>query len=998
MTQEMVENPEQVTIFGPNPQIVPANAVWACVIITPDSLATTFQPLVSWNTRRGLRTAIVDLDSIYQYWPGLDNPQKIRNFIKDQASFGTEYILIGGNPANVPARRSAIGCHWYLYGKSVPTMKSDHYYAALDGTWDMDGNGYYSDWCGAVDSINGWPLPEAFFIDYYADLSVGRSSVSDKKEAEVFVNKVLTYQQNPPPDYTNDQFLLMGAYLFGRCDIEAGFLKDSVVVDLPGEPSCFRLYDDTYDLCDGPFEHLRIDHAQAMNELKDGYFLINHGGHGYWGSISIDPEHNAHQSLDVMDLDTLSNGLKYGLFVSFSCLSAAMDTAIWCKCDNTAPSGMYFYIDPSLTVCFGKHWLTNPHGGGVAYVGNSGIGAGMRGHLDFSCLLDKLFFSSLFQDPSKTVGWALEKAKNSYPLHDLEEGVFYMIDIYCLQSLSLLGDPSMPVWITQPQSMIVSHPHSYQLGPNRFTVETGIPGALVCLWKESERYYDRKYADINGRTIFYPSFSSPGALEVTVTAPNYIPYQAKVISGELVESQTWPKNVFVCGDVTVPSGITLTIQPGAQIEFTAGEDNLDSGADPNLCELIVEGSLNAVGDPYRIYFSSDAGPGSWYGIRVKSGGFATIENATIKDGYCGISFDSAQEGHITSCTIKDDLVYGIRGCATDDLYIAGNTFSANDVYDIYTENCSPYIIGNDFSCYSNRDCAIKVVGDSPERQVTISGNTIAMPVLECDIPSEGDTTATTGIYMENASAQIVGNQITGGYYGIVGVSLDSTTVIKGTDYQDQILDRNLVGIALYAGSKPTVSNNDISDYRDIGVACYESYPLLGDSLIPGTGYNSITLGLCSPQYAVYCEGVSETIKAENNWWGSSPPDPSWFYGPVDYEPWLSQPPVGIETTIQPFLPDHFSLGQNYPNPFNSTTVIRYSLPVDRQKRWAVSLRIYNILGQVVRTLVDEPQTPGYYSVRWDGRDNAGRELASGIYIYRIRAGDFVQTRRMILLK
>ena len=111
------------------------------------------------------------------------------------------------------------------------------------------------------------------------------------------------------------------------------------------------------------------------------------------------------------------------------------------------------------------------------------------------------------------------------------------------------------------------------------------------------------------------------------------------------------------------------------------------------------------------------------------------------------------------------------------------------------------------------------------------------------------------------------------------------------------------------------------------------------------------------------------------------------------------------------LPTEYALEQNYPNPFNATTVIRYSLPVDRQGQSGdggararttstsyVSLKVYNILGQVVRTLVDEPQAPGYYSVRWDGRDNAGEELASGIYIYRIRAGEFTQTRRMILLK
>jgi len=101
-------------------------------------------------------------------------------------------------------------------------------------------------------------------------------------------------------------------------------------------------------------------------------------------------------------------------------------------------------------------------------------------------------------------------------------------------------------------------------------------------------------------------------------------------------------------------------------------------------------------------------------------------------------------------------------------------------------------------------------------------------------------------------------------------------------------------------------------------------------------------------------------------------------------------PVSVgEDGAQPELPDDFSLSQNYPNPFNPTTEIRYTLPRDCQVR----LEVYSILGQRVVTLVDERQQAGYRSVRWDASS-----LASGIYFYRLQAGDFVETKRMILLK
>ena len=96
----------------------------------------------------------------------------------------------------------------------------------------------------------------------------------------------------------------------------------------------------------------------------------------------------------------------------------------------------------------------------------------------------------------------------------------------------------------------------------------------------------------------------------------------------------------------------------------------------------------------------------------------------------------------------------------------------------------------------------------------------------------------------------------------------------------------------------------------------------------------------------------------------------------------------------PLLPTAFSLSQNYPNPFNPETNIEYALPKDSQ----VTLIIYNILGQKVITLVDEHQIAGYKKVIWNGRDENGQEIASGAYFYRLKAGDFSQTRKMLMLK
>jgi len=92
--------------------------------------------------------------------------------------------------------------------------------------------------------------------------------------------------------------------------------------------------------------------------------------------------------------------------------------------------------------------------------------------------------------------------------------------------------------------------------------------------------------------------------------------------------------------------------------------------------------------------------------------------------------------------------------------------------------------------------------------------------------------------------------------------------------------------------------------------------------------------------------------------------------------------------------DTFGLSQNYPNPFNPTTTIEYSIAEDSH----VTLKIYNLSGQLVKTLVYEYQTPGHYAITWYGDNDTGQEVASGVYFYHFKAGDFVSTKKMVVLK
>jgi len=113
--------------------------------------------------------------------------------------------------------------------------------------------------------------------------------------------------------------------------------------------------------------------------------------------------------------------------------------------------------------------------------------------------------------------------------------------------------------------------------------------------------------------------------------------------------------------------------------------------------------------------------------------------------------------------------------------------------------------------------------------------------------------------------------------------------------------------------------------------------------------------------------------------------------------------TSVEDTSEEFKIRSFELFQNYPNPFNSSTTIPFEIRVKEQGAKGMiliptTLKVYNILGEEVRTLVDENKKPGGYKVIWDGKDGKGKEVSSGVYFYRLKAGDFSQSKKLVIVK
>jgi len=94
------------------------------------------------------------------------------------------------------------------------------------------------------------------------------------------------------------------------------------------------------------------------------------------------------------------------------------------------------------------------------------------------------------------------------------------------------------------------------------------------------------------------------------------------------------------------------------------------------------------------------------------------------------------------------------------------------------------------------------------------------------------------------------------------------------------------------------------------------------------------------------------------------------------------------------FPVHYELSQNFPNPFNPITEIKYALP----EKGMVELVVYDVLGREVKKLVHSAMHPGNHIARWNGKNQLGQDVGTGMYFYRLKTKDFVKTRKMILLK
>ncbi len=397
----MVDNPEMAGTYEDRDSPL---ATEEYIIITNSTLASTFLTLANWKANYVNGATIYDVSWIYSNYVGVDNAEKVRNFIIDKyTNNGTKYVLLGGDIAVVPYR----GFYIYSGGYYDYDMAADMYFGHLDGNFNSDGDNY---WAEPTDDV-----------DWYAEVAVGRAPVENTTEAENFVNKVITYEQSYKPQ----------RILLHQSRVQAGNVPDARCLawncDDWVPASYYRDY--VFE------EDQTITKTVWINAWAQNPAAVVHIGHGSSTAYYINYELGGLVTWYTSDCPTLTNTF-YPWTTSVACIT-----------------GQFTSND-----CLAEAYV-NASCGAVAAIYNDNYG--------WFSTLDACMYSGEFCEMEVRACWSdgydklgdlLNKAR-SYLASSAQSSSTYR---WCFYERNLIGDPESPTLTSWPplDTVTITNPHN----------------------------------------------------------------------------------------------------------------------------------------------------------------------------------------------------------------------------------------------------------------------------------------------------------------------------------------------------------------------------------------------------------------------------------------------------------------------------------------------------------------------------------------------------------
>lgn len=415
----------------------PTSNQYTLVIITPSEFSEILQPLVNHKNVYGMQTILVTLEDIYSSYPGRDNPEKIKYFIKHAVDdWNTSYVLLVGDIKKLPIR--ATYASWW-----AADLLSDQYYADIYNadhefcSWDKNGNNRFSEVDNSGNDLDG--------VDLYADVHVGRLACSDATEVSTVVNKIITYEEETFNQIWFKRIVLAGGDTFPLCRgappfvYEGEITNTKVAQNLPGFDTTF-LWTSRHTL-----------HPFTFNwAINQGAGFVSYAGHGFehgWGTYRPNAMMtNALIFYYTPYVNNLKNGDKLPVIFFDACLTAKLDFNVT-DLQNYYPriSNLLVHLfglsnNPSdFYTCFAWSFLKKEGGGAIGTIGSTrtaytwvdkdGVYGG-AGYLD-------VHFFKAYQE-GVHLGQMLTTSQNDY-MNNVDK------DYFTLEEFMLLGDPSLMV-------------------------------------------------------------------------------------------------------------------------------------------------------------------------------------------------------------------------------------------------------------------------------------------------------------------------------------------------------------------------------------------------------------------------------------------------------------------------------------------------------------------------------------------------------------------------
>ena len=437
-------------------------------------------------------------------------------------------------------------------------------------------------------------------------------------------------------------------------------------------------------------------------------------------------------------------------------------------------------------------------------------------------------------------------------------------------------------------------------------------------------------------------------------------------AGPIADVEVWDDRIEVVGDVTVLPAGRLDVHAGAQV--LVGPDALAAGTDTARVELRVYGSFNVgtLGRGQAVFRSAAAEPqpGDWQGLVLHPTALAYLRRARIEHARYGLLAEKLHH----PLTLEEVAVHhasadGIRLEEIDEeILLDGVQVEAAGGMGIWISGRGLTRINQAELRANGRAGLWREGGFLSLLDSRFNANGSAAP-------EEANLVLGRGV-----SGEVAGNAFAGG----VGIYCVET---REVEIEDNTLYNHEVGLWSKSARPRIVRNQFTRNALALRV---------DGSTVPAR----LVLNGVQDSEQLLDNRANQPLQATNNWWGNE--DESWIEarisGDVNWRPFLN---------FDPRIPLDFALGQNYPNPFNEATQIDYQIGINEPivaGQTMVELEVRTATGGLVRHLVEDLAAPGLYSTSWDGRDERGERVASGMYYYVLRIGPIALSNKMVFIK